>query len=71
MTEFYVYAHLKPDGTPFYVGKGCNGRSREFSCGRNKFHKNIVNKYGKENILIEVVYCKTARARRKNKIGAI
>ena len=43
--------HCKPDGTPFYVGKGHGRRCREFA-GRNNHHKNIIEKYGKENITI-------------------
>lgn len=25
-TNFYVYSYAYPDGTVFYIGKGCNGR---------------------------------------------
>lgn len=53
---FYVHLHLKPNGEPFYVGKGCDGtvrRSHDFS-RRNRYHKCIVNKYGKENIEVLV-----------------
>jgi len=57
--EFYVYAHFKPDFTPFYIGKGHGVRSHAFYVGRNKFHKHIVNKYGKENIIVEVMPCKS------------
>jgi hypothetical protein len=57
--EFYTYLHCKPDGTPFYVGKGCKSkqpRSHNFN-NRTKFHKNIVEKYGKSNIQVFVFYC--------------
>ena len=54
---FYVYLHCKPDGTPFYVGKGCGKRSRQFSSKRNQFYKNIVKKYGKENVVVELFNC--------------
>jgi hypothetical protein len=26
MISFYTYLHLKPNGDPFYVGKGCSKR---------------------------------------------
>lgn len=49
--QFYIYLHCKPDGTPFYVGKGHGRRCMEFT-GRNNHHKNIIEKYGKEKIII-------------------
>src|SRR6266404_5237269 len=42
---------------PFYVGKGNYGRAYEFMSGRNRHHKNIVAKYGKENIGVFVFPC--------------
>lgn len=54
---FYVYLHCKPDGTPFYVGKGQGNRYREFSKGRNPHHKRIVAKYGKAQIRVAVFPC--------------
>lgn len=56
MKQFYVYIHKKPDGTPFYVGKGTGRRAHQFY-NRSDWHKNIVAKYGKNNIIIEVVNC--------------
>lgn len=55
--QFYTYLHCKPNGDPFYVGKGCGGRSHDFHNGRNQYHKNIVLKYGRKNILVYVFNC--------------
>ncbi len=58
MIDFYTYIHCKPDGTPFYVGKGNGKRSHEFGRGRRSMHhQNIVAKYGKENIGVFVFPC--------------
>jgi len=54
--QFYVYIHFKPDGTPFYVGKGCERRGYRLD-KRNSYYKNTINKYGRENIQIEVFNC--------------
>jgi hypothetical protein len=45
MDNFCVYAHTKPDGTIFYVGKGLKRRAKE-KRGRNTHWQNVVNKYG-------------------------
>lgn len=52
----YSYIHCKPDGTPFYVGKGALRRAKYFG-ERNAHHKNIVKKYGKENLLYGFLEC--------------
>lgn len=57
MKHFYTYLHCKPNGDPFYVGKGCGRRSNDFTGGRNQHHKNIIAKHGKENILVYVFPC--------------
>ncbi len=55
---FCVYHHKKPDGSTFYVGKGLRRRAYDFSPSRRTdWHKNIVSKYGKENILVQVYPC--------------
>lgn len=60
MKEFYTYLHCKPDGTPFYVGKGSSKRSHDFR-GRNSYYKNVVNKYGVDNILVFVFPCNSEK----------
>ena len=57
MHKFYVYLHCKPDGTPFYVGKGCGPRCKTMYRPYNKHYQSIVEKYGKENIIVGVTYC--------------
>jgi hypothetical protein len=58
MPMSYAYLHCKPDGTPFYVGKGTVRRSRKLY-DRNERHTRTVAKYGKENILIGRMECST------------
>ena len=41
---FYTYAHFKPDGRAFYIGKG--SRNRHLSSSRGSHWKNIVAKEG-------------------------
>lgn len=55
----YAYIHCKPDGTPFYVGKGALRRVKYFG-ERNPHHQNIVKKYGKENLLYGMLECSSA-----------
>jgi hypothetical protein len=68
--EFYAYIHARPDGTPFYVGKG--NRSRVYRLSkRNPHHKNIVAKYGRQNILIGSLQCSTEALAFELEIGMI
>ena len=52
--RFYVYTHAKPNGTVFYVGKGCGNRATS-KANRNRFHEHVTSKYGWENIIVSVV----------------
>lgn len=54
--ERFAYIHCKPDGTPFYVGKGSLRRAKYLG-ERNNYHKAVVEKYGKNNILIGMFPC--------------
>lgn len=56
--KFCVYIHMRPDGSPFYIGKGLRRRAHDFAPSRRtEWHKNIVAKYGRENIGIKVIPC--------------
>lgn len=58
--KYYCYIHKRKDGTPFYVGKGTYKRAMRLDPYlRNKWHKHIVEKEGKENILIELIPAKS------------
>jgi hypothetical protein len=48
---YYTYAHTKPDGTIFYIGKGAKRRAWK-TCGRNIHWKAIVQKYKSFNVEI-------------------
>jgi hypothetical protein len=58
MVGFYTYIHCKPDGTPFYVGKGQGGRAHDLKRS-NKHHRATVAKYGAENIMVFIFPCES------------
>jgi hypothetical protein len=56
---FYAYVHIRPGADAhgaFYVGKGRDRRSHDFS-RRNLHHTHIINKYGPENIDVAQIEC--------------
>lgn len=55
--KFYTYLHCKPDGTPFYVGKGYRWRAFRVDVFRNAHHSNVVKKYGIGNIKVYIFQC--------------
>lgn len=56
--KFCVYLHKRPDGSVFYVGKGLRSRAYDFAPSRRSmWHRNVVAKYGRENIGVVVVPC--------------
>jgi hypothetical protein len=54
---FYAYIHCKPDGTPFYVGKGKLARVRRIRRPHNKKHEMIVGECGVQNVLVGKLEC--------------
>lgn len=67
---YFAYVHCKPDGVPFYVGKGVRKRDKNFR-DRNPYHKRIVAKYGAENILVGRLECSTNEIALELEIGLI
>lgn len=59
MTIFYAYSHHLPDGTPFYVGKGCGDRFGITRGKRCEEHKEILKLYGADNVQVKVYPCAT------------
>ena len=66
----FAYIHCKPDGIPFYVGKGALRRAKYLG-ERNPFHKAIVNKYGKDKILKGFIECTTDKIALNLEMGLI
>lgn len=55
--RFYVYVHSKPDGTPFYIGKGTMYRAFRVKHSRNEMHGRIVAEHGAASILVSIIEC--------------
>lgn len=47
--QFYTYIQYRPNGTPFYVGKGVNDRYCD-DHSYNNHYMNVVYKYGTKNL---------------------
>jgi hypothetical protein len=52
MNDYYVYAHKKPNGHIFYVGKGSGIRQHQTG-NRNAYWKRIVKKHGYSPMILE------------------
>jgi hypothetical protein len=66
--------HCRPSGEPFYVGKGHGSRGYDLTHWkriRNKHHRNIVAKYGKENILIYTRNCESENQAKVHEVWMI
>lgn len=57
---FFAYIHCKPDGAPFYVGKGTRRRAF-YMGGRNPHHRAVVSKYGAKEVLVATMECSSER----------
>lgn len=66
----YAYIHCKPDGVPFYVGKGALRRAKYLG-ERNPHHQATVNKHGKDNILIGMLECSSSKTAYELEAGII
>jgi len=59
--DYYVYSHSLAEQPPFYIGKGDEKRIKEIHRKNNPHHCNIVNKYGKENIIVRSILCRNEK----------
>ena len=66
----FAYLHCTPSGTPFYVGKGALRRVKYLG-ERNAKHQEIVDRYGKDNILVGSIECSTSAIALELEIGII
>jgi hypothetical protein len=57
--DYYVYTHSLPGKGIFYVGKGQLDRTRRLGRKTNIHHTHILNKYGRENVIIHTMLCKS------------
>jgi hypothetical protein len=60
MKQFYVYVQCKPDGEPFYVGKGHGERAWSLK-PRNLHYERIVSKHCNDGIIVHIYNCESER----------
>ena len=68
--QFFVYVHHKPNGDPFYVGKGLFKRAYNLK-PRNPHHKNALLKYGTDNIAINLFPSESEKAAFRQEVELI
>lgn len=56
---YYAYLHCKPDGTPFYVGKGPRERMLTTLRPTQSYYANVAAKYGRDNLQIHGFECQS------------
>ena len=59
IVKFYIYLHIKPNGVPFYVGKGTGNRAYVFNRKYNPHYTRILLKHGHDNIRVLVIPCQS------------
>jgi hypothetical protein len=69
-TGVYAYIHCKPDGTPFYVGKGLGKRYLP-SSKRNAHYRRTADKYGISNIGVGIFPCSSNSIALELEVGLI
>lgn len=63
MADFVAYIHSRPDGTPFYVGKGTPKRARDFGNDRNPHYlRTVALAGGGSRVLVQRLACSTEKA---------
>ena len=59
--NYYVYTHSIIGRNPLYVGKGNQRRIKQIERKTNPHHCSIVKKYGKENIIVKAMLCRSEK----------